>query len=183
MISVFFMLHLDFGVGWSLTCFATGRRVKVWGICSYSHVPRAPTCSHHLWQFDTVQAQQHGVLVIALSSSKVLSIHCTQRTIQKQRNYCYSWFKHRNIDERRGWFFNPLGCLLGQLLWTLLVIISLLQKLDCWISEGISKADYKLRASLPDTDILLISTDQKGTTVQTEVHDNLIAHWNMLLKN
>lgn len=36
-------------------------------------------------------------------------------------------------------------------------LISFLQELNCWISEGNRKADYKMRASLSNTSILIIS--------------------------
>lgn len=44
------------------------------------------------------------------------------------------------------------------------------------ISEGNREVGYEMRAGLPDTNNVVISTDSTGTAAQTEVRDNVIAH-------
>lgn len=170
MISVIFMLHLFFGVGWSLTSLPLGKIVKVWGACSHSHVPislgsscvglRDPTCSHHLPLSDTLQSQKHGVLVTALSSSKTLFIIIFKTPYRSREIIVIPGLKTETQVKGGGGFVNvrdaSRGSCFGLCNYNVLTTET---GLYCWISEGNRKDDYKMKASLPDTNNLVISTD------------------------
>lgn len=172
MISVIFMLRLDFGAGWSFTSLPLGRRVKVWGACSHSYVPvplslqlcgfivRDPTCSHHLPLSDPLQSQKRGVLVTVLSSSEMLFIIIFERPRRSREIIVIPGLKTETQMKGDGSSPNARDTSQGSCFGLCSHnILATEARLYCWISEGNRKDDYKMKACLPDTNILVISTD------------------------
>lgn len=127
-------------------------------VCGF--VVRDPTCSHHLPLSDPLQSQKRGVLVTVLSSSEMLFIIIFERPRRSREIVVIPGLKTETQMKGDGSSPNARdtsqGSCFGLCSHNVLAIEA---RLYCWISEGNRKDDYKMKACLPDTNILVISTD------------------------
>lgn len=136
--------------------------------CSYSHlapavwccIVRDPTWNHHLPLSDALQSQKCGVIVRALSSSKMLLIIIFKSPHRSREIIVIPGLKTETQLKGDGSAANgkdaSQGSCFGLCSYNVLATET---GLYCWISEGNRKDDYKMKASLPDTNNLVISTD------------------------
>lgn len=148
--------------------------------CSYSTVcgaAKSETCSHHPPVPDTLQSQKCEVLVRALSSSKMLFIIIFKNPYRSRKIIVNPGLKAETEVKGDDSAANARNASQGSGFGLCSYNVPATETgMYCWISERNRKDDYKMKASLQDINNLIISIDQKGTTVQTEVHDNLIAY-------